>query len=232
MRVLLKAYSPYLIRTITNNTEAVYTGIGMEVVDEIYTYMGINSTLIDAEDISWGELHDGHFTGLLGFLVRNEADFLPVYYFITHERTQHVDFAGPFARGRSVIYSQKSQENSKLSVFSPFSTQLWIGILVSVLCLTASLWLEKYFKNKFMKTGNNPSLTETFFVIVAMFLLQCPAKTFHPTKHLKHFLLQLWWFASILFSTAYAAKLVSMLSVQSPSSPVDDLHDYVENPKL
>jgi len=104
--------TPYLI--IKDNSEALtgndrYEGILVDLLDELSSRLGFTYTLKLASDGRYGVLtNTGEWTGMVGEVVRGEADMAVADMTVTSVREMVIDFTHPYMySGLSVLYSRQ-----------------------------------------------------------------------------------------------------------------------------
>ncbi|XP_064120260.1 glutamate receptor U1-like [Macrobrachium nipponense] len=95
----------------------------------------------ESSDGEWGLDQDGNWTGIVGDLQHNRADF-SLLLGLVYSRAQVMDFSSIYINDRWVIISLKLQPLTQyLSLVKPFTGVLWIAVFISVVVMGFTLWL-------------------------------------------------------------------------------------------
>merc|ERR1711976_922884 len=96
--------------------------------------MKLTYQIVSPEDFKYGALDSstGKWSGMVGMVVENKADFIAADLTMTAERGQVLDFTPPFYTSGLTILVKTTDANANQlgQVFQPFSVVLWIMLLV------------------------------------------------------------------------------------------------------
>ncbi|XP_054715427.1 glutamate receptor ionotropic, kainate 5-like [Uloborus diversus] len=121
----------------SNSEVHIIGGYEGEVVKLILQYFAPKHKILVPEDNEWGRINkNGSWTGLIGMLQRNEADFAISSVSVTEERSFAVDFSVPYVIEKYLFVTRAPGTLPRyISILSPFSKTLWIIILLTVLAI-------------------------------------------------------------------------------------------------
>jgi len=128
------------------------------------------------------ENENGYWDGMVGALVRHEAHLSIASLTINGAREKAVDFSKPFINlGISImIRKPEKQKPGVFSFMAPLSTEIWICVIISYLCVSAILYFvsrsssyEWYFENENdIVPKNKFSIHNSLFFSFAAFMHQ------------------------------------------------------------
>ncbi|XP_053634054.2 glutamate receptor-like isoform X1 [Cherax quadricarinatus] len=185
-------------------------------------------------------LEDGNWTGTVGMLQHQQADFSLVLS-PTPGRTQVVDFTRVYASEPLCIISLKPRPLPQhLQLIRPFSGDLWVSVLVSVACWAATLWLlqkawsswvSSFIGSNSKNSGNNTS--RNIVTISKAFLnswsVMLQSQYERPPLNITARMLVGWWLVfCLVIAAAYRSSLVAHLTVLSMFPPIDSFQDLLD----
>ncbi|XP_042238858.1 glutamate receptor-like isoform X2 [Homarus americanus] len=104
------------------------------------------SAVITATNTFGSQLPNGSWNGMLGFLIRGEADLSPLDFSPSWARAQAVDFSEWFSTDGVIIVSQAPQPLQRpFLLLQIFSSWVWLSILVTGVLTGSLLWAMDYF---------------------------------------------------------------------------------------
>ncbi|KAI0225574.1 Glutamate receptor 1 [Lamellibrachia satsuma] len=120
--------------------------------------------LVEPPDQMWGgPSENGSWNGMIGMVLRGEADFALAKFTITSIRKEVVDFAFPFWYGPSVLVMKKPEESGMFVYLSPFRYDFWLSFVFAVPVMSFSIACVFYVESAIFGEVN----TQSFSTIVA-----------------------------------------------------------------
>ncbi|XP_035219402.1 glutamate receptor 4-like [Stegodyphus dumicola] len=119
------------------HADGKYEGYVIDLLEELMKVIGRSYVLNLVKDEAYGVLYDGRWNGMIGELVRGEADLAVAPLTKTKERETAIDFSKSFMLLGLNILLKKPQEEEAVA-FRPFSfltiwpVELWMIILLGV----------------------------------------------------------------------------------------------------
>ncbi|XP_061114620.1 probable glutamate receptor [Conger conger] len=159
----------------------------------------------------------GQWSGMIGEVIRGEADLAVAPLTITALRERVVDMTTPFMQtGISFILRKdmvRKDEGGYFHFLCPFSTEAWVGILAAYLvtalsmCIAARLspceWAQP------QEEDNSFTLLHSLWYAVAAFTLQGAGP--HPKSLSGRVISAIWWLFTAVVLASYFANLSAML---------------------
>ncbi|XP_064080693.1 glutamate receptor ionotropic, delta-1-like [Macrobrachium nipponense] len=206
-------------------------GIDVSIVDTLSSSLNFTYRVVSPADGKWGgPLPNGTVTGLIGMVNRHEADLAICEITVTSGRESVVDFTNPYYQESITLISRAPAEKSRtFAVFSPFTVQVWIIIVVSCLAMGPILKLEykvlaRYLREKKVpkKEAQLSSSTYAFNMFRSLMLQGNPIET--PCWS-RRFIFYFWYIFCLMVSALYSGTLTAVLAIPAYEKPVDSLND-------
>ncbi|KAK4475916.1 hypothetical protein MN116_001159 [Schistosoma mekongi] len=229
-------------------TPDAWMGYCIDLLNHIASDVGFNYTVHITPDRQYGSGMDfGNgtifYNGIMGELIREEADMAVAGFTITYEREKLVDFSTPWMTlGGSILFTRpKSQKPSLFSFLQPLSPQVWLYVgftyLAVCLCLFVAARLSPHEwtathpcevdgdtrKNQF-------TLLNSFYYNVSALLNQGTELAPHATS--TRLLTGVWWFFALIIIATYTANLAAFLTVENMKSPIESAEDLANQEKI
>ncbi|KAM6925029.1 glutamate receptor U1 [Xenentodon cancila] len=205
-------------------------GYCVDLISELSKKLGFKYKVHLVKDGRYGAIDSsGHWSGMIGEVIRGEADLAVAPLTVTAVREQYVDMATPFIQtGLSFILRRDSDsEESTFSLLSSFSTDMWVGVLVSflvtALCMflvgriSPSEWAEPE------KDEHNFTLLHSFWYITGALTLQGAGP--HPKALSGRVISAIWWIFSVLLLASYFCNFNAMVHSNNKHVSVTTFED-------
>ncbi|XP_037047075.1 glutamate receptor ionotropic, delta-2-like isoform X1 [Bradysia coprophila] len=188
----------------------------------------VNATATFSIVPSWGYRNktSGSWTGMIGELLRNEADIGATGLFFTTERIPVIEYISHSSTASAgfIFLSPKLSYTDNLYIL-PFDRLLWISL--SILVLVLALWLVAAIvleSNKFPQSRARCDISDVPILIFGAICQQGSAVTPHSITGRMIMILS---FITLMFLfVSYSANIVALL--QSPSNQIKTLPDLYD----
>ncbi|CAH0545662.1 unnamed protein product [Brassicogethes aeneus] len=218
--------------------------------------LGINFELRVVKDGNYGaENHDtkGGWDGMVGELVRNEADMAIAPMTITSERERVIDFTKPFmSLGISIMIKKPmKQKPSVFSFLNPLSKEIWVCVIfsfigVSIVLFTVSRfspyeWRLLHLTGEHRDPGNQHTnhggtmandftmLNSLWFSLGAFMQQGCDIS---PRSISGRIVGAVWWFFTLILISSYTANLAAFLTVERMVAPINSPEDLASQTEV
>nr|XP_045593535.1 uncharacterized protein LOC123755099 [Procambarus clarkii] len=177
-------------------------------------------------ELSWGLLKDdGVFTGMMGQLQREETDFCTIAG-PSPERLKVIEYLRGYPSDPMTVTSLKPTllpEN--LSLIRPFSGELWVALLVSVVASGATLWLlQKAWQ--WVSGERTVRLSSALLYSWGTLMTQTPRVPFVTNSGR---MLVGWWLVfCLVITTGYRSSLVAHMTIQGKTHPIETFVDLAK----
>ncbi|XP_071125932.1 glutamate receptor-like [Mytilus edulis] len=216
-----------------------FTGYIIDLIDAVAAHMQIKYKLCIAKDEQYGkELENGTWNGVIGELVRGEADIAFGAMTISSERERVVDFTKPFmSLGISIMI--KKPANKKAHTFSfmdPLSYEIWMCILFAYVGVSVVLFLVSRFSPTEWHIEDNSTIKNAFTISNSLwyslgaFMQQgCDIS---PKSVSGRIVGSVWWFFTLIIISSYTANLAAFLTVERMNTPIDSAEDLAKQTRI
>lgn len=211
-------------------------GFCMDLLSEVAKKVGFRYKVHLVKDGSYGRVDEsGHWNGMIGEVVRGEADLAMAPLTLTATREKALGMSKPFMQtGISILLRKDRSENQgSFNFLSPFSTQTWASLLVAYLGTATCIFLvARLSPCEWVPQSeqNNFSVTHSFWYTVGGLTLQGAGP--HPKSVSGRVISCCWWLFTLLLLAHYFTNLSSSNSAQSSSSTVKGFEDLANQDKM
>ncbi|XP_071533865.1 glutamate receptor-like [Panulirus ornatus] len=228
-RVVTVPFAPYMdfVRntdepgTIVTPTDSLDT----RLIHTFSNSLNFTFEIREEPNHSWGREQDGVFSGMIGQLQREEADFSTVTG-PSSERLRAIQYLRGYPSDTFNIVSRKPSLLPKhLSLMRPFAGKLWLVLLVIVVAWAVILWLlQKVWW--WVAGGRGVGFNITLQYTWGALLEQPPSD---PSINTSGRMLVGWWLVfCLVIDTAYRSSLVAHMTVQGKTTPPETFEDLVK----
>ncbi|NXL03610.1 GLRK protein, partial [Mesembrinibis cayennensis] len=179
----------------------------------------------------------GNWTGMIGEILRQEADIAVAPLTVTSAREEVVSFTTPFLQTGIGILLRKdtvSQEMSFFHFLAPFSKETWTGLLfayvLTCFCLFLVARLSPCEWNEPKNEENHFTFLNSLWFGAGALALQ--GVTPRPKALSVRVIAAVWWLFTIALLAAYIANFTALLSSGSEQLPIQTFEDLVKQRKL
>lgn len=131
-------------------------GIAIRIFASFMKILNFNATFYETADRQFGSrLQNGSWTGIVGDVLRNEAEFGLSALSVTFERAKHVDFTRAFfVDSAAILLPTPGEVQNLLAIFTPFTLDAWcvlltlIGALIALVAYMTKLERDLHVKPK------------------------------------------------------------------------------------
>ncbi|KAI6179694.1 hypothetical protein M3Y98_00638000 [Aphelenchoides besseyi] len=228
-----------------------FEGFCIDLLHELSNDLGFTYTLHIVKDGQYGSVNNGSWNGLIGELLRGEADMVVAPFTANFRRAEVVDFTKPFlSLGISILFKiPTDQQPDFFSFLNPLSLEIWVSVLASIFGLSVGIVAQispgewnfnfscctahqphcgaKYEANESVELSNNYSFWNTLWYVCSTMLKG--GCDFGPRAMSTRMLGAAWWLFTLVVVSAYTANLAAVLTVSKPHIPIRSLDDLVAN---
>ncbi|KAL5102876.1 Glutamate receptor [Taenia crassiceps] len=242
-----------------NPIKGEYEGFCVDLVQKLAEMIKFKYKMKAVTDGQFGSLVNGSWDGMIGELLRREADIVVAPLTITSDRERVVDFTTPFMEfGLSVMYQKIDHPHpDPLSFMEPLSTEIWMCISFAYLGVSVVLFLVSRLSptewgaplNK-SKTLTDPNLdgdegdggvttshTDSIFSIFNSFWFALSTFVQQggdivPRSLSGRIVGGAWWFFTLIIVSSYTANLAAYLTVERMTNPIQSYEDLARQSKV
>ncbi|XP_068232911.1 glutamate receptor 1-like [Palaemon carinicauda] len=221
-----------------------YEGYAKDLADLIARYLNINYTLHLVKDNQYGSSDlsmDGGWNGMVGELVRKEADIAIAPLTITSSRERVIDFSKPFmTMGISVMIKKAMKQKPGIfSFMAPLSEEIWMCVVCAYVGVSIVLFLVSRFSPyewKIRETYGRTTLRNDFtmcnslWFTLAAFMQQ--GADLCPRSFSGRIAGGVWWFFTLILVSSYTANLAAFLTVERMVTPIKSIDELARQTQV
>ncbi|XP_062400943.1 glutamate receptor U1 [Sardina pilchardus] len=202
---------------------SVLEGYCMDLLGELAKKLGFSYRVQLVKDAAYGRVDDaGHWNGMIGEVIRGEADLAVAPLTLTAARERVVGMTKPFMQtGISILLRRDGgvEDAALFHFLSPFSTDTWVGVVIAYLltaacfCLVCRLSPHEWSQPE--SEENHFTLLHSLWYAAGALSLQGAGP--HPRAVSARVLSATWWLFALVLLSCYFSNL-------SSSQPPDAAH--------
>lgn len=222
-----------------------YEGYAVDLIHELSKLVNFKYKWREVADKKYGSkeiLPNGTevWNGMIGEIVRGQADLAIVDLTITAQREEAVDFTLPFMNtGISILFKKPTTKVTTLfSFLSPFSSDVWAYVLAAYCGISAILFLVGHLSpyewadphpcrhlsgNDETVLKNQFSLLNSFWFTIGSLMQQGSDLT--PRSMSTRTIAGIWYFFTLIMISSYTANLAAFLTVEKVVYPIENVRD-------
>ncbi|KAL1020788.1 hypothetical protein UPYG_G00004680 [Umbra pygmaea] len=217
--------------TISKNTGL--EGYCIDLLVELAKKLGFKYQVHLVKDGRYGQQDkNGAWNGLIGEVVRGEADLAVASLTLTAAREQAVEMSTPFMQtGISFIMRRDlASEDNYFSFLFPFATEMWVGVLVAFLVtglcihLVARISPSEWFDPEMDE--HSFTLLHSFWYITGALTLQGAGP--HPKGLPGRVISAVWWVFAVVLLAYYFSNFNAMLRSDTKHVSVQSFEDLAK----
>ncbi|GFG28171.1 hypothetical protein Cfor_07823, partial [Coptotermes formosanus] len=236
-----------------------FEGYCKDLADLIAKTLGINYELSIVKDGNYGAENPdvkGGWDGMVGELVRKEADIAIASMTITSERERVIDFSKPFmSLGISIMIKKPvKQKPGVFSFLNPLSKEIWVCVIFSYVGVSIVLFIVSRFSPyewRLLHYGDEPGhhhtgvgaaassqstvandfsiLNSLWFALGAFMQQGCDIS---PRSVSGRIVGSVWWFFTLILISSYTANLAAFLTVERMVAPINSPEDLASQTEV
>nr|AHA51398.2 putative ionotropic glutamate receptor [Hormiphora californensis] len=131
------------------NKDWCYTGVSIDIIKDLQKKLKFSYEFIEPEDGKFGSISGGEWNGIIRDIYKKKVDVGVVGFGTSHSREKAVDFGISFLPGGVRMATRmKAVETNPFFFLKPFSTGVWIAIIVGILFFFVAIhvldWYSPY----------------------------------------------------------------------------------------
>ncbi|VEN59732.1 unnamed protein product [Callosobruchus maculatus] len=254
---------PYIMLRQPENGEFLtgndrFEGYCKDLANLIAKKLGINYELRIVKDGQYGsENHEvkGGWDGMVGELVRQEADMAIAPMTITSERERVIDFSKPFmSLGISIMIKKPvKQKPGVFSFLNPLSKEIWVSVMFAYVAVSIVLFVVARFSpyewrlihssingeprgtlgqhtNHGGTMANDFTMMNSLWFALGAFMQQ--GGELSPRSISGRIVGACWWFFTLILISSYTANLAAFLTVERMVAPINSAEDLASQTEV
>ncbi|XP_041351117.1 glutamate receptor ionotropic, kainate 4-like [Gigantopelta aegis] len=228
----------YFTSPVFRNGTVSYEGYGVDILNVMAKYLNFTYVITQPEDMQWGLLVNGTWNGIVGILVRREADLQISSLTVHEDRAMVLHFLQPPVHTQvvDVLYKRLDlYEDNLFTYIRQFKPMVFlcIGVSAAVFCLLFVI-SECSSEHSTESARTSGSCRRILLLLdrVAWFTVASAAQRSVSIKTRTtsgNILVASWSLFLIVMTAAYTANLVAELTSKKPRVPFRTLGELVDN---
>ncbi|KAM3920919.1 putative glutamate receptor [Leptodactylus fuscus] len=226
---------PFAMMTNSGELE----GYCVDLLSELSQALEFNYTLHVVKDGRYGSKdQNGDWNGMVGEIIRKEADLAVAPLTITKVRENVISFTKPFLQtGISILLKKESSSAGSylFGFLNPFSKELWIGIVISYVITSLCLFLVGRLSPC---EWAEPSSEQNQYTLLNSLWFGMGAITLQgvepqPKSVSARIIAVIWWLFSITLLAAYIASFASYVNnAKDQAVNIETFDDLLKQTKV
>ncbi|XP_065316839.1 glutamate receptor 2-like isoform X2 [Gordionus sp. m RMFG-2023] len=234
---------PYFMTKVPRKGEILrgndkYEGFCLELADMIAKMVGFDYIIRPVKDGKYGAIDENNqWNGVVGELIRQEADLAVAPLTITSARERVIDFSKPFMDlGISIMVKKPTQHVTGIfSFLNPLSNSIWTCIILGYVSVSVVMYLVSRFNPDEWKLQDNVftndfTLSNCFWFVLGAFMQQ--GCDINPRSLSGRSTASVWWFFTLIMISSYTANLAAFLTVERMNSPINNVDDLSKQTEI
>ncbi|KFM83024.1 Glutamate receptor, ionotropic kainate 2, partial [Stegodyphus mimosarum] len=242
LKVTTKLTKPYLWQKTTADEfkgNDKYQGFCKDLLDKLSEQFGFKYIITPVKDKQYGSEVNGNWNGMIGELLRKEADIAIGDLTITYDRQAAVEFTMPFMNlGISILFKKpEKQAPPMFSFLKPLSLEVWFYMGTAYLGVSLFLFilarLSPYeWINPHPCDSDNDVVENQFTLLNSLWFtigsIMQQGSDILPRAVSTRIVASSWWFFTLIMISSYTANLAAFLTAQRMSSPIESAADLAK----
>ncbi|XP_063885570.1 probable glutamate receptor isoform X2 [Scylla paramamosain] len=208
-----------------------YTGYISDVVKHFATRMNFTITYVLSPERTFGSrMPDGSWTGMIGMVVREEADFSPGPFAFSYVRHEAVDYTyALYHQSIKILSGLSGLETDPWGFLLPLTSLVWALTLAALLGMLLILQLfPSCLPGRSLLRGGWSANTFSPVRVLLQQDVVWPAEWWWW----EGLVLGLWMLTTLVLTKSYAGNLMSLLAVRYVPQPFQTLRDVLDHPSV
>ncbi|CAG2184585.1 unnamed protein product [Mytilus edulis] len=239
LKVAAVPLDPMVFFNTDENNKTTYTGLCIDILDQLALKLNFNYEIVTPADNAYGSLEDdGTWNGMVGMVMRKEADFAAGPFTITAARESVIDFTKTYMEEGVGILTLRPQveANKEYKMFKPLSITVWILIGVAIIVVGVVMFIVNRYSPCSTELEEHQHYLETEHLSSSMWLIYGAfveqGGDAQPRSLSGRVMLSFWWIFTILMAATYTANLAAYLTVTIIDSPINSLEELARHENI
>ncbi|XP_026187952.1 probable glutamate receptor [Mastacembelus armatus] len=205
-------------------------GYCIDLISELSKKLGFKYKVHLVKDSRYGSMDSsGNWNGMIGEIVKGEADMAVAPLTLTAVREQFVDMTTPFMQTGIgfILRNDLASAESTFSLLSPFSTDMWVGVLIAFLLTGLCIFLVcRISPTEWAEPDSeehNFTLLHSFWYITGALTLQGAGP--HPKALSGRVVSAIWWLFTVMLLACYFGNFSSMFNSNNKHVSIKSFED-------
>ncbi|XP_051914245.1 probable glutamate receptor [Hippocampus zosterae] len=223
--------------TMTKGSGGELEGYCIDLISELSQMLNFRYKVQLVKDNRYGVMDSsGNWNGMIGEVIRGEADLAVAPLTLTAIREQYVDMTTPFMQTGIgfIVHKDVACDESSFGLLAPFSTEMWVGILIAFVLTGLCIFLVgRISPTEWAEPDTDKpqfTLLHSYWYITGALTLQGAGP--HPKAVSGKLVSAIWWVFAILLLACYLANLNSALHSNNKHISMKTFEDLVNQDEI
>nr|XP_057906495.1 probable glutamate receptor [Doryrhamphus excisus] len=219
--------------TMTKGSEGELEGYCIDLISELSEKLGFSYKLQLVKDGRYGSMDSsGNWNGMIGEVIRGDADLAVAPLTLTAIREQYVDMTTPFMQTGIgfILHKDVAGDENVFSLLAPFSTEMWVGIAIAFLLTGLCMFLMgRISPGEWAKPDTEEhrfTLLHSYWYITGALTLQGAGP--HPKAVSGKVVSAIWWVFVVVLLACYFANFHSMMHFNKKHISIMNFEDLAK----
>ncbi|XP_015781324.2 glutamate receptor 1-like isoform X3 [Tetranychus urticae] len=222
-----------------------FEGYCKDLADLLAEHLKINYTLQLVADYRYGSPDKNSpvgWNGMVGELIKQEADIAIAPLTITADRERVIDFTKPFqSLGISIMIKKPVTNNPSIfSFMNPLSSGIWMCIILSYFGVSVVIFIVSRFSPMECRVAHTHEgqtvLTNDFTLYNSLWFalgaIMQQGVDVCPRSYADRIVGSVWWFFTLIIISSYTANLAAFLTVERMVTPINSADDLAKQTRV
>ncbi|XP_059169171.1 glutamate receptor-like isoform X2 [Physella acuta] len=216
-----------------------FVGYCSDLAEMVSRNVGYDYHIRFVRDKQYGKKRDdGTWNGVIGELIKHEADIAIAPLTITSDREKVLDFTKPFmSLGISLMIKKPADTDPHVfSFMAPLSQEIWLCTIFAFIGVSVVLFLVSRFSSEEWQVDADSKLENDFtignslwFSLGAFMQQGCDVL---PKSVSGRIVTSVWWFFTLIIISSYTANLAAFLTTMRMSGSIRSAEDLVKQTEI
>ncbi len=213
----------------------IFAGIFHEMFLGLQKKLNFTARLLLRRDSTFGQVENGSWVGMVGNLVKGEADMVMAPLTVMPKRGKVIDYLWPMGKETAALYisSQELERREWLAFLYPLRAEVWTYLLINSIVLLITLKLLNLWYKKKSSYGSTPfylmlDAIGDFWMLGASYFGRVPTLHTSRRKRAVRFLLLAAFLSGTIVFMSYRASLTAELSVKRTVVPFNNMEELLQ----
>ncbi|XP_076038908.1 putative glutamate receptor [Oratosquilla oratoria] len=225
--VTAEEWPPHIYVRPGPSGSASISGPMAQLLESLAESINFTYTVIQGDGYWGAPQENGEWNGMIGTVLRQEAEVGLGPFGMTNLRADVVDFTTPvFLEKSRILVRRPRPEPNPWGFLSPLTWFVWVGLFGSALLIVVTSLVI----GSVLNMDQRSSFLDYFWAVFSIFFSQ--SLTWTPRGNSLRIVFWLWIIITLIVMRSYSGALTSLLAVKTVAIKHDSLQDVIEDTGL
>ncbi|XP_076038889.1 putative glutamate receptor [Oratosquilla oratoria] len=225
--IAAEEWPPHVYVTPSGDGTAAISGPMAQLLESLAVSINFTYTVVQGDGYWGAPQENGDWNGMIGMVLRKEADIGLGPFGMSPTRSQVVDFTSPvFLEKYRVLVQRPRPVPNPLGFLSPLSWYVWVGLLLSaILVIVTTLSAART-----LDLQEPSTVLHHVWAAFGIFFSQPVTSVVRGNAH--RFAALVWISVTLIVMRSYSGALTSLLAVKTVAITHDSLQDVIDDQNI